>query len=441
MVKPITFCIATAKNEKQYLKLLLESLQKNTEINNHEVLVFIDTDNQNTYEYLLNKKKEMPNLKIHKNKLEFQIGGQRNVSVMFNYAKNELVCNLHSDMVVGVDFDKHISEAMNEKNIFLSCTRIEPPLHPPDHQKIVVDFGLTPETFNFDEFNLFVKKLQNENRRSINEYSTPFVIYKDVYFNLIGGFDTQFRCSSEDHDMIIRLEQNGIKCIQIWNACVYHFTCISSRGNDWYKKEDREIMYTNTLQQYADIEEKKRFIRKWGFFGRSKRSVYDVGLFIDMDMAVDFTILETVEPYFTQIYLNDNAVKKFLLETIKFKSDYYANLRWGYSHDFWKSRKYLFESVNQENRILFMEDTNKIKNDCLMEIKFSDLLNSLSTNIYPEIKYVMQNPHLIVDSYETGIYELMSLKIKIRNKNDVSEKMKRFNMIDDILKDDNFEFI
>ena len=39
MIKPITFCIPTANNEKDYTLLLLDSLKKNTQIENQMVLL------------------------------------------------------------------------------------------------------------------------------------------------------------------------------------------------------------------------------------------------------------------------------------------------------------------------------------------------------------------------------------------------------------------
>ena len=109
----ITFCIASAKNEKEYTKLLLKSLKDNTNINNHEILIFIDSDNQNTYESLVKiKTNELPNIRIFRNTNKFPIGSQRNVSLMFNAASNDVVCYLQSDMVVGKDFDKHISDTI-----------------------------------------------------------------------------------------------------------------------------------------------------------------------------------------------------------------------------------------------------------------------------------------------------------------------------------------
>ena len=78
-MKNITFCIASAKDEKDYTTLLLNSLKKNTQIENHEILIFLDSDNQNSYERFLEFQSTMPNLKIHRNANEFPIGGQRNI--------------------------------------------------------------------------------------------------------------------------------------------------------------------------------------------------------------------------------------------------------------------------------------------------------------------------------------------------------------------------
>jgi len=72
-MKSITFCISSAKNEKEYTTLLLNSLKKNTQIENHEILIFLDSDNQNSYECFFQFQSTMPNLKIHRNTNEFHI--------------------------------------------------------------------------------------------------------------------------------------------------------------------------------------------------------------------------------------------------------------------------------------------------------------------------------------------------------------------------------
>ena len=55
-MKKISFCINTSRNEREYLLLLLNSLKENTQIENHEVLIFIDSDNQKTYRTLIKYK-------------------------------------------------------------------------------------------------------------------------------------------------------------------------------------------------------------------------------------------------------------------------------------------------------------------------------------------------------------------------------------------------
>ena len=439
-MKPITFCIASANNEREYTHLLLRSLQQNTDISKHEILIFIDSDNQNTYESLIEKKSELPNMRIHRNTSGFPIGSQRNVSLMFGAAKNDIVCYLQSDMVVGKNFDKHISDNMDDEKTVLSCARIEPPLHPPGPEKIVKDFGITPEEFKWNDFNQFVAELQSENRPNMIGHFAPFAIYKRIYFDVMGGFDTQFRCSREDSDFIIRLEQNGLTAIQSWNACVYHFTCVSSRGKDWYK-QDEDAKYKNVLQQNADSEELKRFIRKWGFFGHHPKPVYNIGLFIDMDKFVDTQLLEYVEPYFTNIYINDKLVTRQLKETAQFKSHYYANLRWKYSHEHWESKSHLFTPVDFENRIQYLIDQSEITNDAVMSIKFSDLVKAFTIEDSVDVRTVIENSHSVIDSYDIGEYELNGLRINIRQKNDLSDGYKRANIIDVIMNDGEFEFL
>jgi len=52
-MQPISFCINTAKNELEYIKLLFKSLKENLKLDQHKIIVFIDTDNEGTFEWLL----------------------------------------------------------------------------------------------------------------------------------------------------------------------------------------------------------------------------------------------------------------------------------------------------------------------------------------------------------------------------------------------------
>lgn len=420
-MKKITFCIASAKNEKEYTTLLLNSLKKNTQIENHEILIFLDSDNQNSYEHFLEFQSTMPNLKIHRNTSEFPIGGQLNISIMFHNASNPIVCYLQSDMVAGKDLDKHIIDNINS-NTILSCARIEPPLHPESPEKIVKDFGITPDEFKFDEFNKFVNELQKENRPNIDSYFAPFAIYKNTWFEQLGGFDTQFRCSREDSDINIRMKACGLNVIQSWNSCVYHFTCVSSRGNEWFK-QNNDAKKKNLLQEKADQEELKRFIRKWGYFGHDYKPRYNSTLLINIDTGVDINTIKSIEPYFNKIVLNDLDVVQELKHQLNFENYHYANKRWNYTSKHWDEVKYDFNIVNFDKRIEYCSDLDSyIKDDIIIKTSFYDLMTNMNSqemyNFITKSNEIFNNMSQ-QDSY-VGDYQIENFLIKINNLNDVN---------------------
>ena len=151
MKQLISFCINTAVNELDYLKLLFKSLQDNLSNLNHEIIVFIDSDNQGTLEWLIEQKTIFPNLKILKNPLPVCYGYARNINEMFKFASNDIVSYLQSDMVISKDYDVFISKHIKD-NMILSSTRVEPPLHGPGLEKHTMDFGLTPKDFQYEMF-------------------------------------------------------------------------------------------------------------------------------------------------------------------------------------------------------------------------------------------------------------------------------------------------
>jgi glycosyltransferase involved in cell wall biosynthesis len=98
-MQQITICVNTSRNELNHVKLLFKSLEQNLSTLEHEIVVFVDSDNQGTTEWLLTQKQIFPNLKILKNELSIPYGYQRNINEMFEFASNEIVSYLQSDMV------------------------------------------------------------------------------------------------------------------------------------------------------------------------------------------------------------------------------------------------------------------------------------------------------------------------------------------------------
>ena len=434
-MKSITFCIASANNEREYTKLLLNSLIDHTAIDSHEVLIFIDSDNQNTYEALNEYKSSISNLRICKNPNPYPVGGQRNVSVMFDAAKNDIVCYLQSDMVVGKDFDKHVLENLTSEKRVLSMARIEPPLHPASPEKIVKDFGITPEEFDYEAFNIFVDELQKENKPTMVGHFAPFAVHKKTWFDTLGGFDTQFRCSREDSDTIIRMELCDLEMVQTWNACVYHFTCVSSRGTDWYKS-NADAAYKNELQQHADMQELKRFIRKWGFFGHHPEPVYNIAFKVEIDRMVNFELLEWLEPYCKKLYITDSQIAEELRNRVEFQAHYYSNLRWKYTKEYWESVKEFFNPTDFNTRIVHTDIDSEVEEDIVVSFKYSELKESFNQ----ELRNLVENIHAVVDQNEEGIFSYGPFTFDIKRKENIMQTYKKQLTTDALIASQKFIF-
>lgn len=428
MIKPITFCISTARNEKDYISLLLDSLKNNIDTSIHEILIFIDSDNQNTYEYLLELQESANNIRICKNKGQFPIGSQTNVTLMFNSASNDIVCYLQSDMVVGKDLDKHIVLNLQDKNEILSITRIEPPLHPESDTTITKNFGFSPTEFNMTSFNQFVEDRQKNDSGVLEDvYFAPFAVFKETWFQVLGGFDTQFRCSREDSDILVRAKLAGLKLKQSWNAMVYHFTCVSSRGKEWFRNTESS-QYNNELQQKADTQELIRFTRKWGKFSHDIKYMYNISMAIELDTYADINILLNIEPYTNKIYLTNSKIQKYLISTLDFTHSYVSNLRWGYTEEHWDSCKSRFLSIDFEDKVKYVHDVASLvsdnshtnSDDILLFVKYSEMMKNINESFN-----IIQSLQDIIHENDEGLYEYGPFTIHIINKhNTIYDKIK-----------------
>ena len=236
MLKPISFIINTCVNELEYVILLLNSLKINLDNNKHEIIVFIDSDNQGTYDYLKSIQNDFFDLKIVTHILPHCIAYQRNKNILVESTKYDIVSYLQSDMVISPHYDTDILSQI-EPNTILSATRVEPPLHGESDKTITKNFGLKPSDFDLEEWNKYSISIKKEDE--LEYFFAPITFYKDVWLS-IGGYDTLFRRSREDSDLVQRCVHKGIKLKQTFKAIVYHFTCTSSRGKDWFNKQNIE---------------------------------------------------------------------------------------------------------------------------------------------------------------------------------------------------------
>lgn len=405
----ISFCINTAKNELNHIQLLFKSFQQNLSTIEHEFIVFIDSDNQNTFEWLLTQKSIFPNLRILRNELPIPYGYQRNINEMFFQASHDIVSYIQSDMVVCKDYDLEVLKHL-QSNMVLCSTRIEPPLHGNSGEKITYDFGLDPSSFNLEQFTNYAEiKKQNH----ITEYFfAPFTLYKETW-NSIGGHDTRFRRSREDSDILVRLVLNKTKIIQVWNALVYHFTCTSSRGKDWFDSNNTAAQQRAKLQQIADSIELNKFFRKWGRF------THDVNAICKYNISADITGLENeqnalkfkvIEPFFHKIKTTQYFMQS-LLEDYNKRHDV-ANELLNVSAESWNLYAYMFLDENYLNRIT----THYIEDDVV--IKFNlDQLTEIDLN-----SFILNLQDIIHHTDEIGEFSYGIFSIIIRNKNNVANE-------------------
>jgi hypothetical protein len=397
MDKLVSFCVNTSRNELNHIKLLFKSLEKNLSTLEHEIIVFVDSDNQGTTEWLLTQKQIFPNLKILKNKLPIPYGYQRNINEMFEYSTHEIISYLQSDMVVCKNYDIEVLKYL-EPNMILCSTRIEPPLHGNSGEKITYDFGLYPENFDLEKFTQYAE--EQKIKKFIKYFFAPFTMYKNVW-NDIGGHDTMFRRSREDSDVLNRLILSEVNITQTWEALVYHFTCTSSRGVDWFNANNKTANDRTILQQQADSVEMKRFIKKWGIFnhGNPVNYFYNINAKITVDIN-NYELLETIEPFFNEIYISDEKIVNNLPNT-----QHIANLLLGVEESTWERYSYMYQNCNLQKYV-----KNISSNDIVIEFKLSEIN---SNNFY---NFIDNLQHIIHQTEDLGEFEYENFKIVINKK-------------------------
>jgi glycosyltransferase involved in cell wall biosynthesis len=315
----ITYCIPS-KNNLRYLKTCISSIQKNSFYKN-DIIVFVDQDNDGTLEWL----KEQ-NIKYLLNIDENPKGIGFAYDAMFKASKTDLVVAFHADMILGIHADKNIIKH-HQRNTVVCSTRIEPPLHPPGPEKIVMDFGIWPEDIKWKQFDEFVisESKSNENKTTGSSFA-PWLIDRRDHL----GHDPIFLSVFEDADLFRRFVLAGYKMIQSWDSLVYHLTCRGGQFAGADKIEDFQKKDDNWLQnnQISMME----YIRKWGGFFKEygpcepkPNKKYDIGIEI-LNCTEQFLNLE---PYFNTLkvdidcldYINNAQTKSKFDISNKFALD------------------------------------------------------------------------------------------------------------------------
>jgi len=215
-MKQITFCIPS-KSNLRYLKTCIPSIRENASRNDHEIIIFVDSDEDGTVEWL-EQVKDKYNLKYFVNDLGYLYGIGKAYDYCIESSTTDVFMIFHADMMLGKDADLKAYQHLKPKTVVCS-TRIEPPLHPNNGEKILLDFGMYPEEFKQDEFNQYVEEHSTDDKIT-NGIFAPWMMYKEEFLE-IGGHDPIMHSCREDSDVFNRMKLAGYEFIQPWNSLVY----------------------------------------------------------------------------------------------------------------------------------------------------------------------------------------------------------------------------
>ena len=302
-MEKITFCIPS-KSNLRYLKTCIPSIRNNAHRKDHDIIVFVDSDEDGTVEWL-EAVKDQYNLTYYVNPYlgERLFGIGKAYDYCIEHSTTDIFMIFHADMMLGIDADLNAFKHLKNKTVVCS-TRVEPPIHPNAGEKILQHFGMWPEEFQTKEFNEFVETQLSSDKVTEGIFA-PWMMYKDEFLS-IGGHDPRLHSAREDSDVFNRLLLGGFEFIQPWNSLVYHLT---GRGGqfqhgkvtqDETQKSDewRKLMNNST----------REFIRKWKSIVKHTplmkpivSPIYDIGIQI---VNSNENLLGAVEPWGHNVYID-----------------------------------------------------------------------------------------------------------------------------------------
>ena len=373
----ITFVIPS-RNNLEFLKLAYQSI-RNLDTR-HEILVLNDASIDGTMEWI--DEQQDDDLIVYHNPGPERIGIVGMFDKGIEMARTKIIMAFHADMVVCKDFDKNILKHLKPLSV-VSATRVEPPLHPDGPEKIMENFGVESDEFDFEEWYSGSESLKED--KTTEGIFAPWCMYKEDFLS-IGGHDELFAPQSkEDSDLFNRFVLNGYNVIQSWEALVYHFT---SRGSRFNKHSGGAAGKNSDEWIQTTTKNGRNFIRKWGHFVKHDSLMkpiippkYNIG--IDVKNC-NSNLLQTLEPWCDNILIDD--------EMQIIVRDYLDNEQ--------KNTKF-----NLSKRIL-TRPHGSLENDIIITVDG----NSFGQQDFQLIQNIAE---IIKDSGEIGEFQLGNLNIKI----------------------------
>ena len=381
--------IQPSRNNLKYLQWSYNSVRKNAgpEV---EICVADDFSNDGTWEWCQDKMAADPNFKAIRNEGPTRVGHTILYDKLINeVATKDIVGIWHADMYMTPGTVEKIVEAVKPGAV-VSLTRIEPPLHPPGPEKVVMDFKTEPEDFNEEEFLKWYEGYQFTARGKTTEgiFAPWFLLKED--FQVVEGHDPLYAPQSkEDSDIFNRFLLNDYSFVQLWDAAVYHMTCRGSRFNPTLT----EVGKNSSEWELQNIRSTRNFIRKWGHFVRHDPLMkpivppkYDIAFRVT---NCDLQALQGLEPWCSVISSDASYADWIKEEQKNTKFDMLKRVKpWNAALD---------------NEVVVEFDASKI--------------NQQSFGL------IQQLPEILEESGEVGEFELDIFRIKIRALNTYEQNL------------------
>ena len=368
--------IIPSYNNLRHLKNVYASIQKHAP--EAEVILLDDGSTDGTWEWMQHVE-TLPGNQTRIFRSEDRVGHTILYDKGIELATNDIVGILHADMIIGPMYIENMLKHLQPGKV-VCATRIEPPLHPPGNEKIIMDFGQDFDTLNIEAFEEFVMHKQEEELDRVTYgMFAPWILYKKD-FQAIGGHDPLFApFPYEDSDIFQRWILAGYELIQSRDSFVYHLTC---RGHRWTEQVGKDDDYFKQVSEKAG----RNYLRKWGMWIENdeyQRPVitpkYNVAFRVE---KCSNDLLKLLEPFCDKIYSDADWMQYITLEQPNTLYDLTKRC-----HSLTDSDRYDYDDIVVEidGRHFTQQDLN----------------------------YIQMLPKIITDSGEPGTFKLGNVQITI----------------------------
>ena len=394
--------IQPSRNNLKYLKWSYDAIRKNQGEHTVEICVADDySDKDDTWLWCQEMMRNDPHFRAIRNEGPTRVGHTILYDRLVNEVASHDICMIyHADMYLCPGALDEIEKNIGSKKI-VSLTRIEPPLHPPGPEKILLDCGTEPEQFDEQYLLNFLDGIigKSDYLKCTSGIFAPWAFMKSD-FQEIGGHDPLYAPQSkEDSDIFNRFQLNGVEFIQTWQGFVYHMTCRGSRFNPTLTTPGQNSPEWEAQNQRST----RNFIRKWGHFVKHDTymkpiipSKYNIGFIIHN--CTD-QLLNVLEPWCTDVYVDISPDQYIWNEQPNTKFDLLTRI-----HDM---------SLQSENDVVVTIDGRKFTNDDFYIIQE---LSSIIQQTNDTGEFGISNLNINIKSLATYENDLITCQNNIYNK-------------------------